>query len=448
MLPLLLLTLAADRRPLDYAPAPADNPLKGLVPYAGQGGSKFPHSLEFDYLPVNAVVVGPGKYDWTAVETLLNAVAGRGHQAVVRFYLEYPAKPTAVPAYLLADGLKVHKYQNINTQPLPPAEVTTPDYADPRLRTCLTEFVVALGRRYDGDPRLGFLHAGLLGTWGEWHTYPREELFPKPAVQAELLDAFQTAFHKTPVLLRYPAGPGDAVYADNSRRPFGYHDDSFAWATLPTGRAADDWFYLSLLKKAGPDAEARWKTHPIGGEIRPEAWGQVFDDKPKNKQVQDFVKCVEATHATWLMDSGMFGKTPPAGRRERAEARVRRLGYEFHAPAVMVGPAAGGVLPVRLELENRGVAPFYADWRPEYGFLSGDKVVRTVPGSGRLTGLLPGDRREWADALDVAGLPAGEYRLLVRVPNPVPKGNPVRFANHTQDADRLGWLSLGPVRLP
>lgn len=38
---------------LAEAPGPADNPLKGLVPYAGQG-QKFPYSLEFDYLSLEA----------------------------------------------------------------------------------------------------------------------------------------------------------------------------------------------------------------------------------------------------------------------------------------------------------------------------------------------------------------------------------------------------------
>ncbi len=447
---LLLLTLAvaADRRPLEYAPAPAGNPLKGLVPYAGQGGNRFPHSLEFDYLSLAAVVVGPDRYDWAPFEKLLDAIAGRGHQAVVRFYLEYPAKPTGIPAYLIADGLKVHKYVNTNTQPLPPAEVVTPDYADPKLRKCLTAFIAALGNKYDGDPRLGYLTAGLLGTWGEWHTYPRSELFAKKDVQAEVLDAYEAAFKKTPVLLRYPAGPTDDVYADTSRRPFGYHDDSFCWGTLDTGKADDDWFFVPKLVAGG--LTERWTTQPIGGEIRPEAWGQVFDAKPTDKQVQDFTKCVETTHATWLMDSGMFeGKKQPKRRKEQAEAKVRRLGYEFHIPAVAITPPAAGKLAVRAELENRGVAPFYADWRPELGLLRGGEVVRTWPGAGKLTGLLPGDpARVWADALDVTGLPAGGYTLLVRVPNPLPKGEPVRFANRTQDADRAGWLSLGPVTLP
>ena len=47
-----------------YAPAPADNPLKGLVPYAGAANPDgFPHSMEFSYFPLSAVLKGPGRYD-------------------------------------------------------------------------------------------------------------------------------------------------------------------------------------------------------------------------------------------------------------------------------------------------------------------------------------------------------------------------------------------------
>jgi hypothetical protein len=40
---------------LAYAPGPANNPRKGVVPYAGQG-RKFPHSREFDILSLAALM--------------------------------------------------------------------------------------------------------------------------------------------------------------------------------------------------------------------------------------------------------------------------------------------------------------------------------------------------------------------------------------------------------
>ena len=41
--------------------------------------------------------------------------------------------------------------------------------------------------------------------------------------------------------------------------------------------------------------------------------------------------------------------------------------------------------------------------------------------------------------------PAGEYLPAVRVPNSLPNGQTLRFANATQDRDVEGWLSLTNV---
>jgi hypothetical protein len=443
-------TAAADvRRTLDYAPAPVDNPLKGLVPYAGDVRDRFPHSLEFNYVPFAALVTDYEQYDWTALETLLNAVAGRGHQAVFRVFLEYPGKKDVIPPFLIRDGLTVHRYLNTNTQPFPPQEIETPDYGNAALRRVLRQFIAALGARYDGDPRLGFITAGLLGTWGEWHDYPRDDLFASPEVQAEVMDAYEAAFKTTPILLRYPAGERHAAKAPNAQRRFGYHDDSFAWATLETGKASDGWFFLALLKGAGPAAFDKWQTQPIGGEIRPEAWGKVFDADPGIKEIQDFRTYVEATHVSWLMDCGMFRADAERSpeRVRRAEADVRRMGYEFHIPAVTVDPLSAGSLALRVEVENRGVAPFYYDWPVEIGLLGADgRVLKAFRGSGTLKGLLPGAApRVWDEKLSLAGLPDGAYTLALRVPNPLPEGQPVRFANTTQDQHAPGWLTLSPV---
>ena len=125
------------------------------------------------------------------------------------------------------------------------------------------------------------------------------------------------------------------------------------------------------------------------------------------------------------------------------------MGYEFYVRAVTIGDLTGRQLPVTIELENRGVAPFYFDWRVEYGLIQFGKVIRTYKGSGKLTGLLPGDAgRTWGDTLDLTGVSPGNYVLALRVANPLPRGKPLRFANKSQDADVAGWLSLGPLRSP
>ena len=402
---------------MEYTQAPLDNPLKGLVPYAGDRPNQFPHSLEFNYLPLSALVTGHGQYDWRPLENLLNEVARRGHQTVFRVYLEYPGKTNGIPAFLVKAGLKVHKWRSPSPQP---QDIETPDYADPNLREVIKQFILALGKKYDGDPRIGFITAGLLGLWGEWHDFPRDDLFADNAVQTEVMDAYEAAFKTTPVLLRYPAGESEPRKASNATRRFGYHDDSFAWATIETGSKADEWSFMALMKAAGLEALNKWKTQPIGGEIRPEAWGKVFDPGLHMAKIQDFRKCVEATHVSWLMDSGMFPneQAPNVERTQRAGEEVRRMGYEFHLTEVTVCPVTHATLSVKVEVENRGVAPFYYDWPVEFGLLGADgNVVQTFAGAGKITGLLPGDPpRVW-----ISQPPPERAAGAIRKQNPRPK---------------------------
>jgi hypothetical protein len=235
------------------------------------------------------------------------------------------------------------------------------------------------------------------------------------------LDAYEAAFRKTPVLLRYPAGEGDRSQAPNAGSSFGYHDDSFGWATLETGRGEDRWFFLPLLRAAG--ATEKWRRHPIGGEIRPELWERSFTDD-LHPQAQDFLECVRQTHVTWLMDSGLFSQRFPMdeARKSRAIEAVQQMGYEFHIARWRMD---GG--EIQIDVENRGVAPFYHDWPVELA--AGEEVVARFG----LRGIFPGETQTWTAV--AAG--DGPYRL--RVPNPMMGGRPLRFANEEQMEE---WLKL------
>ncbi len=434
---------AFGQTPLKYEPAPADNPLKGLVPYSQPDPDRFPHSMEFSYLPLSDLMTGPDTFQWDKLEGLLDDIASRRHQTVFRIWMEYPGRKEGIPEFLEQNGLQVTEWLNTNTDPFPRQMVRTPDYNDPGLRAALTSFIQAFGNRYDGDFRIGYITAGLLGTWGEWHTYPRDDLMASKAVQAEVMDAYEKAFHRTPVLLRYPAGDDAWAHAPNHRRRFGYHDDSFAWATLDTGKEADDWFYIPALKAAGPDAMQKWKTSPIGGEIRPELWGQIFDDKPKHAQAQDFAECVRQTHATWLMDTGMFEKKQSAKRIRNAIRQVQHMGYEFHVASSQVTRNADTVT-VTVQLRNTGVAPFYHDWMVELTALNDDNDPSTmIPVDWKVTGLLPDEQaRIWTVDIPVNELPSKNAAFATRVANPLANGLPLRFANEARLQLDDGWLRL------
>lgn len=421
----LFCSVIASATEMIYAPAPLNNPLKGLVPYSSSDAkNRFPHSMEFRYFPMHKIMSGPDRFDWTIIEEALTLTQANGCQLIFRVYVEYPGKGLSTPGFLVNEGLK------ITTWKADDGISHTPDYTDARLIRAIESCIHALGKKYDGDPRVGFITAGFLGSWGEWHTYPKDELWASKDVQSQILDAYEKAFKTTPILLRYPAGKDAWDQADNSKRPFGYHDDSFEWATLHTGIKKDDWFFEALLRASG--TTEKWKQFPIGGELRPELWKQSFTIIP-HKRSQGFSACVASTHASWLMDSGLFEQRYPMSehRSERANLEVRKMGYEYH---IATCSRAENVLT--LVVENRGVAPFYYDWPVELalfnqGILQASNIVQ--PGT---KGILPGEPVTWRLQLEPSW--TGEFRL--RIPNPMPGGKPLRFANQANVDE---WTILG-----
>ena len=439
---------AADIKPGEWSslaagPPPAGNPLQGFVPYAGQYNA-LPYSMEWFYLPVNAVVKGDGNYDWSAFDAQLNAIASRGHQAVFRLYLDYPGRPSGVPKYLLDAGLATHSYTDYGNQGVS----VSPDYDDPRLAQALDTFIAGFGARYDGDPRIGFIELGLLGFWGEWHTYPHdgyaapENWWASATAQERVLQAYTAAFTRTKLQVRYPA-------AANSSMNVGYHDDSFAAATLPgTG-----WSFVDKLQQFG--AVDKWLTQPIGGELRPELQSCVFDVPDPCPEVadpaqKDFAGSVAATHASWLLNQYAFDPTYAGDAQANAAAASRSLGYQFQATGFSLARGTQkGQSDLSMTIRNIGTAPFYYDWPVQVAALSADgKISRIWATSWKLTALKPGMSSTWKVPVNTRGLTAGYYTLVVRALNPLSNGVPLRFANASQDQTLPGWLTLGRSYLP
>jgi len=474
-------------------PFPVTNPLKGFLPYAPDedpAGSPSPvwknnltPSLEWFYLPLNAVVVDQGRYDWTALERRLDAVAQRGHQSVLRFYVDYPDQASGLPAFLVRQGVTTRAYtyfENGHHQ----ASVA-PDWNDPRLVQTLHDFIVALGQRYDGDPRIGFLTAGLVGFWGEGHTWPQDgwtEFGPDyPGAdhgrdaegvdrltdwgmteenKGRLLRTWADCFRVTPVQIRTPLGQrGDGG--------LGFHDDSFAWETLDEGLdpgTGQSWMFWATMRAAG--ATEAWMNHPMGGEVRPEIQLTMWSHDPPRYRGgegdlatdgQDFWTCARVTHPTWLLMHEPFVADLPAATVARINDASSRLGYVLRATRLTVeGPSASEGLSVELAVENLGLAPFYASWTTELGLQSASgQWIRIWHPGWTWKGILPlasgGTEGVFRfRATDLQGLVPGPYRLALRTVNPlegrVPHPLPLLLANREQGED--GWLTLASLRIP
>jgi hypothetical protein len=121
--------------------------------------------LEYSYMKYSDVVVRRGEYDWSVMDRLLDEVAARGHQAIVRFYFVYPGHKTTVPAYI--NSLPDYREVASKSEGKPTSFV---DWSHPELKRFTLEFYEKLASRYDQDPRLAFLETGF-GLWAEYHIY-------------------------------------------------------------------------------------------------------------------------------------------------------------------------------------------------------------------------------------------------------------------------------------
>lgn len=424
-------------RSLTVTTARADNPLKGFVPFspAEDRSQAFPHTMEWVMLPLKAVVKGERTYDWSAFETELEAAKSRGHQVALRFYLDNPGKPTGVPDYLLGDGGidQSRRYSFYNNNGIS----FSPDYNDPRVQSLITDFTAAFGAKYDGDPRIGYITTGLVGFWGEQHTYPMSgdvngdnpdgtNWMPSREVELGFYQAWDQAFSTTKLLNRNPQ-------EGLENTAVGFHDDSFAYSTLQTA----DWHFLSRMHAS--QLTDRWQTEAVGGELYPSLQSCLFEDPLAcQDSAENFNEAVLGSHASWLINEEAF--TGSYGDRERSAALsgAASLGYDLAITKVKT-ETRGTETAVSIRITNRGVAPFYYDWPVEFTYLDANgNPVEPVAVDANLPTLLPGQTTEvTADVRTV------NDTLAVRIPNPMAGGAPLKFSNAEQDADFPGYLTLG-----
>ena len=378
----------------------------------------------------------------------MNEVKSRGHQGVFRVHCEYPRKAAdakiEIPQFLVSHGVEVTKVRatkNVDSAGSPTHYSMSPDYESPVFRQALAQTIAAMGKTYDGDPRIGFIELGTLGFWGEWHTYPTMAHMASSDVQQEVLHSFEDAFKATKLLVRYPEG--DPKNAPNADLNIGYHDDSFTWSTQ--FRRDADWHFLTRMAKS--NASEKWKTNPIGGELYPQLNASVFKKVSKHdgRVASDFLRTVEDTHASYMRLWAVFEEGLSDGRRARAEAAARRMGYDLHFNKANVN-RRGDKFDVIAILENRGVAPFYYHWPMIVGLLdSNGETIEEWPVNWRVDGVVSGQDREFRVTIEPSSrIPAGAS-FAVRVPNPMQGGRSLRFSNRGQQMGGQDWMVLSRI---
>lgn len=468
---------------LTEAQTPVNNPLKGVVYWWWKNDNPAlkptPTSMEWHYFGLGDLMIGPDEYDWEPMEEYLDQVAAHGNQACLRISTNIAFGGKEIPDFL---------------NDLPRVDGNLP-YDHPRVISAFVNFINAFGEKYDGDPRIGFIHMGLVGKWGEWHTWPYEggdngnpDLMPSLETCETIINAFDQAFNITRLEIRHPRVAGDLI---STLGRIGFHDDSFCYRepdpllnnevrsmTLPIsmGGKTDALVTQELLY----GCENRWLTSSIGGEVRPEIQGMFVG--PASSIKDDPVTDIEVSHATWMM----CNQASWTESNTSAMDVLRTFGYNFVVRNAYFKNSVSGNMKVGVRIENTGVAPFYYGpemWPVIIGLKnSSGNVVKTWTTNWDLRNIKPSRIRALPDwqipgnptyidiaepyyfdaTVSLSGVSSGSYTLVMRVKNPLenipiedledhndfswqPYYAPKKlmFGNAEQNQD--GWLHLGNI---
>jgi len=249
------LALSQDWKPMSFVhPVDSVQPMTGIVLWADhERNSTDVIALEYSYMSFAAVSPSEGVWNWKPVDSLLDAIAARRHQAILRFRYEYVGEPTTVPGWIRAKA----GYQE--TKGISEGQETWfSDWRSADLRKFTLDFHTAFAARYQDDPRLAFLQVGF-GLWAEYHIYegPMElgRTFPDKAFQVAFFTHLDTTYTRLPWSVSVDAAndwaPFDSVPALKGKR-FGLFDDSFMHKTHDAENRPNWLYFGEIAGRRGP----------------------------------------------------------------------------------------------------------------------------------------------------------------------------------------------------
>ena len=325
--------------------------------------------LEYSYMRYCDVCSTKDKFNWTVVENLLDDVASRGHQAILRFYYVYPGEQTTVPAYIKAlSGYEETKGTSEGEQ------TWFPDWRSEELQNFHLAFYQAFAQRYDSDPRLAFLETGF-GLWAEYHIYDGPFIlgttFPSKEFQTRWLCAMGAFFSNLPWCISIDAADSDysPFKKDNQLLEFrfGCFDDSFMCEEHSTENRPN-WLFFGT---------ERYKTSPMGGEF---SYYTDYDQRHCLDKSGIHGRRFESEAARYHLSFIIGNDQPDYQSISRIKEASMLTGYIFRLRDFRVKAGVGAVALV----ENAGVAPIYRDAYVAVGTARSDYSLRN---------LMPGEQK-------------------------------------------------------
>lgn len=383
---------------------PGINPLKGWN--SGWWVDSDFSSVGFQYIEWGTLEPEDNKFDWEAVEAVLDRPGSKGRHLILQFVVDWDWAEKVEDNYKGPDWLLDEVDEFTGTDPWNPTrKMRATDYNDPEFIAQAEEAIKALNEYFEDDPRAFVIQVGLLGFWGEWHTFPRTEWSPTDATKTAIFESYQdNRLDNVMMQARYPQD-SITVPTDN----MGYTNGS---ATL-TDHGKE--FNTNLQD------EELWDNGPIGGEWPPNVdlkhWKPFFD----GSDGLDYI--LDGHYSTLLPPSpeDLDDKVPGWDDADSTfMEHHREFGYNFHVDQVrQVHEGTDGPLLVEVDLTNDGIARFYIDWDVQLAVLdSDDAVVATVDLDADMRTWTPDSEHTLTAYLDADWDADASYRVGLRLLQP------------------------------
>ena len=324
-----------------------------------------------------------------------------------------------------------------------------PMFDDPVFLEKLENFLRAFAERYDGKPWIRYIDVGSIGDWGEGHTSSGSKIEYDYDQRKVHVDLYCKYFRKTQIVIS-----DDFVYciADLQdrqkmhqyilKRGISYRDDSPLVNGYVRGYA-DTYTVRSpeFFKDAYLKTPTVFELQHYGAVKRDGNWkvkeGSSLSKYAKGKTGPDFFRgALDLLHSTYI---GYHGDANEwlTDNPELTKELLNRCGYWYFLHRVNIPRRfrPGKVCKIRMDWENRGVAPAYNPYRLKVRF--DGPVVEDIE--------LDAGNQKWLPKLT-----GGIYREMynIRLPRTLRPGKyKLKFKLYSKQEDRNVFVALDPELL-
>ena len=373
---------------------PNKNPMKGWN--TGWWKDYNYASVGFQYIKWKDFESTNDSFNYDYIEEVINRPGSAGRHVILRLYTDWYGDNE------ISDGGPDWLYDQIGVERLRDENgkyIT--NFNNEKYLSEAKEAINALSLRYDSDPRIYAFQIGLIGYWGEWHSYGYSgDFYLTDETKDKILTFYKDNFQNKKLMGRYPWRE-----PLKSTGEIGFHNDYFG--PVPHSDEFDEAIFEGK----------KWIEGPIGGEYPPQISQNDFNQIYLSGLGETMIK--KGHYSTMKVINACENESD-----ELCDVFMklhRLMGYNFQIEKCKFQERLlrNELLSIELEINNIGVAPMYYDWDVEFGILSDEKeLLKIIETDYKTTNILPGDNMLFRVEKSLEDFLKGKYKIGVRIVQP------------------------------